>query len=91
MPALDKTAYDDLPDGVLVADATGSVVILNPAAERLLGITADSAVGRSFSDVLPLTDEQGRGSRSAGCSWPGARPPAATCSSPRATPGTTAL
>jgi PAS domain S-box-containing protein len=60
VPALDKTAYDDLPDGVLVADATGSVVILNPAAERLLGISADSAVGRSFADVLPLCDEQGR-------------------------------
>ena len=32
----DKAVYDDLPDGVLVADAEGRVVVLNPAAERLL-------------------------------------------------------
>ena len=60
MPHPDKTAYDDLPDGVVVADASGSVVVLNPAAERLLGIPADAAVGRDFRDVLPLADEQDR-------------------------------
>ncbi len=57
---LDKTAYDDLPDGVLVADATGTVVLLNPAAARVLGAAPDSAVGRDFRDVLPLHDDQGR-------------------------------
>jgi PAS domain S-box-containing protein len=56
----DKTAYDDLPDGVLVADDLGRVVALNAAAERILGVTADSSVGRDFREVLPLTDEQGR-------------------------------
>ena len=60
MPDLDKTAYDDLPDGVIVADAAGSVVLLNPAAERLLGVSADAAVGRDYRDVLPLADEQDR-------------------------------
>jgi signal transduction histidine kinase len=43
-----------------VADADGRVVVLNPAAERLLGTTADSALGRDLRDVLPLTDDQGR-------------------------------
>ena len=56
----EKTAYDDLPDGVLVADADGRVVALNPAAERLLATTADTALGRDFREVLPLTDSQGR-------------------------------
>ena len=56
----DKTAYDDLPDGVLVADAEGVVVALNPAAERLLGRSADTAVGSDYREVLPLADEQGR-------------------------------
>ena len=56
----DKAAYDDLPDGVLVADADGRVVALNPAAERLLGTTADAALGRDYREVLPLADEQGR-------------------------------
>ena len=56
----DKTAYDDLPDGVLVADDTGAVVVLNPAAARMLGTTRDAAVGRDYREVLPLTDDQGR-------------------------------
>jgi PAS domain S-box-containing protein len=60
VPELDKTAYDDLPDGVLVVDEAKTVVLLNAAAERLLGITGDSAVGRALQDILPLVDEQGR-------------------------------
>jgi signal transduction histidine kinase len=60
VPDMDKTAYDDLPDGVLVVDATQRVVVVNPAAERLLGMSADSAVGHLLTDVLPLVDETGR-------------------------------
>ena len=56
----DTSAYDDLPDGVLVADAEGRVVVLNPAAERLLGTTADAVLGRDYREVLPLSDSQGR-------------------------------
>ncbi len=56
----DKRAYDELPDGVLVADAAGRVVALNPPAVRMLGEPADAAVGRDFREVLPLTDDTGR-------------------------------
>ncbi len=56
----DKTAYDDLPDGVLVAGEDRRVIALNGAGERLLGTSADSALGRDFREVLPLTDDQGR-------------------------------
>ena len=56
----DTTAYDDLPDGVVVADADGRVTVLNRAAERLLSITADSALGRHLREVVPVTDDQGR-------------------------------
>lgn len=56
----DKSAYDELPDGVLVADASGTVVLLNPAAGRLLSVSPDVVVGRQLADVLPLVDEQGR-------------------------------
>ncbi len=56
----DTSAYDDLPDGILVADAERRVVVLNPAAERLLGTTADSALGRDYREVLPLSDSHGR-------------------------------
>lgn len=57
---MDKGAYDELPDGVLVADPTGMVQLLNPAGERILGRSADAAVGRPLADVLPLADEQAR-------------------------------
>ena len=57
---MDKGAYDELPDGVLVADPAGVVLLINPAAARILLISADAAVGRPLADVLPLTDEQGR-------------------------------
>jgi len=56
----DQQAYDDLPDGVVVADADGRVCVVNRAAQRLLATTADIAVGRQLREVLPLTDEQGR-------------------------------
>jgi PAS domain S-box-containing protein len=57
---VDKGAYDELPDGVVVADAEGRVVLINPAAERLLGRSLDEAVGHDLGEVLPLVDAQGR-------------------------------
>jgi signal transduction histidine kinase len=56
----DKRAYDDLPDGVIVADPAGTVVVVNPGAERILAASADSLVGRALDEVLPLDDLQGR-------------------------------
>jgi signal transduction histidine kinase len=52
--------YDWLPDGVLVADATGCVIHLNKAGERILRTSAADALGRSFEAVLPLVDTTGR-------------------------------
>ena len=57
---VDKGAYDELPDGVLVADADGRVEAINPAAERILGRSLDESVGRDYREVLPLNDAQGR-------------------------------
>ncbi|HEY8479590.1 MAG TPA: ATP-binding protein [Spirillospora sp.] len=51
---------DDLPDGVLVAGRDGRVLVFNAAAERITGISAASAIGRDFRDVLPLHDAEGR-------------------------------
>jgi signal transduction histidine kinase len=56
-----ETASPDwLPDGLLVADASGVVVVLNQTAGRLIGTTPAEAVGRDYRDVLPLVDDQGR-------------------------------
>jgi PAS domain S-box-containing protein len=51
---------DELPDGLVVADETGRVVLFNRAAARLTGIAAEEAVGKFVSDVLPFRDDDGR-------------------------------
>jgi signal transduction histidine kinase len=56
----ESAPYDELPDGLLIADDAGTVVVLNHAGSRLLGRAADDAVGRDFRDVIPLADPAGR-------------------------------
>jgi signal transduction histidine kinase len=51
-------AYDDLPDGVLVAGLDGRVTTLNRAGRRLLGTTGDPC-GLDYRAVLPLVDVAG--------------------------------
>jgi signal transduction histidine kinase len=55
-----QEGLDALPDGVLVADATGTVVSANDAALRLLA--QDRVVGRPLLAVMALQDLQG-------CNW----------------------
>jgi signal transduction histidine kinase len=57
---VDTGAYDELPDGVVVVDATGTVVEVNLAAARILQAGADQVVGRGLAEVLPLVDAQNR-------------------------------
>jgi PAS domain S-box-containing protein len=51
---------DELPDGLLVADADGVVVLVNRAAGRLLGVDPAGLTGRPLGDALPLRDDLGR-------------------------------
>ncbi|HVE97648.1 MAG TPA: ATP-binding protein [Mycobacteriales bacterium] len=55
----DSGSYDDLPDGVLVADDTGAVIAVNVAAARLLGRDVQDALGRNYREVIPLVDTAG--------------------------------
>jgi signal transduction histidine kinase len=55
-----RIPYDDLPDGVVVADDAGAVVIVNSAAERLLGLPGDELIGKDLGSVLPLVDRANR-------------------------------
>jgi len=64
----DLLSADDLPDGLVVADESGRVVIFNRAAERLTGIGAEQALGRDLVAALPLADAEGR------CWWRQSRP-----------------
>lgn len=52
--------YDELPDGVVIADAQGRVVVFNRAAERITDLPAAGALGRPLDEALPLIDLEGR-------------------------------
>ena len=51
---------DELPDGLVVADDAGRVVVFNRAAARLTGIATEEAIGKYVFDVLPFRDDDGR-------------------------------
>ena len=51
---------DELPDGLVVADDAGRVVVFNRSAVRLTGIAATDAIGKYVYDVLPFRDDDGR-------------------------------
>ena len=51
---------DELPDGVVVADEVGRIVVFNRAAGRLTGLDPAEVIGKFVFDVLPLRDADGR-------------------------------
>ncbi|GHE63966.1 ATP-binding protein [Streptomyces spiralis] len=51
---------DDLPDGLVVADAHGRVICFNAAAARITAVPAEEALGRHLEKALPLEDLEGR-------------------------------
>ena len=60
-PAEDVTAYaDELPDGLLVADESGTVVVFNSAAARITGVDVTTALGKDLTAALPLEGLDGR-------------------------------
>ena len=59
---------DDLPDGLVIADHAGRVIVFNRAATRLTGISRAGALGGDIREVLPLQDAEER------CWWQASRP-----------------
>jgi signal transduction histidine kinase len=53
-------AVDALADGVVIFDRGGSVRLINRAAEQLFGVDRAACVGRSFDEVVSLTNNDGR-------------------------------
>jgi PAS domain S-box-containing protein len=51
---------DELPDGVVIADEVGRIVVFNRVAARLTGLDPSEVIGKFVFDVLPLRDADGR-------------------------------
>jgi signal transduction histidine kinase len=58
--AAESLMADEIPDGLVVADDAGRVIIFNQAAARLTSVAAEDAVGKFVSDVLPFRDDDSR-------------------------------
>ena len=68
-----QAVVDQSTDGILVLDGDGRVVLWSPAMAALAGVDADTALGRSLSEVVHTveTGEDGRDERTT----PGSAPP----------------
>jgi signal transduction histidine kinase len=52
--------WDELPDGVVVADDAARIVVFNCAAERITGIQAVDVLGKNIRDALPFETLDGQ-------------------------------
>jgi signal transduction histidine kinase len=59
VPIGSRVFADELPDGVVVADEAGRIIVFNRAAVRLTGLDAAEVIGKFVFDVLPLRDADG--------------------------------
>jgi two-component system cell cycle sensor histidine kinase/response regulator CckA len=48
-----RALVESAPDAIFTVDADGTVLSVNPAAARMVGLPAEKAVGRSLRDVFP--------------------------------------
>jgi PAS domain S-box-containing protein len=48
-----------IADGVVVNDIDGEIILVNPAAERILGTSARQLIGEDYHDLFSVFDPQG--------------------------------
>jgi PAS domain S-box-containing protein len=60
VPVGSLISADELPDGVVVADEVGRIIVFNRVAARLTGLDPAEVIGKFVFDVLPLRDVEGR-------------------------------
>ena len=51
-PVAREFVVEKMPDGMIVLDAQGNIVDLNPALQKALGISASQAIGQSSRDLF---------------------------------------
>lgn len=54
IPIARNTVIEQMREGMLVLDADRKIMDLNPAVERILGLTAAQVRGRDAKDILPI-------------------------------------
>ena len=59
-PPLQVFALQSLSEAIVTTDLDGRLAYLNPAAEKLLGVTSAQALGRALEDVVGLVDQNER-------------------------------
>jgi two-component system phosphate regulon sensor histidine kinase PhoR len=47
-----SAVLNNMADGVIITDGSGDVVLINPAAESILKVDAETSVGRTFAQVV---------------------------------------
>lgn len=52
LPVARETIIEDMRDGVIVLDIDGIIADINPAAQQILGFTADQVLGQSAAQVF---------------------------------------
>lgn len=52
-----STVVNTIGDGIITTDSDGAIRVINPAAEKLLGCLAQTALGQPIDTVLRLIDE----------------------------------
>jgi PAS domain S-box-containing protein len=60
VPTGSLVSADELPDGVVVADEVGRIIVFNRVAARLTGLDPAEVIGKFVFDMLPLRDADGR-------------------------------
>ncbi len=60
VPPLQVSALQSLAEAIVTTDIGGHLVFLNPAAEKLLGVSQEQAAGRLLEEVVGLVDQNDR-------------------------------
>ena len=59
-----RLTLNSIGDGVIATDACGNVLFLNPVAERLIGLSSESAKGKAHEEIFRIVNSA-EGKRSA--------------------------